>query len=446
MCGTVEEGARTIGPVRRLLPASFLLIGLALGATQRADAQAAAPVAVLKVQGVIDQALSSFVRSEIEDAAASGKTVVLQVDSRGTYGDEALDLAGFIRASGVPVIAWVGPAGARAAGGALFVVYGSSLVTMAPGAGLGPARPFDLGTRASSESAEAVAEGRAELRLLAPGAGASVTAVDQLVDGAMFAAGPAIRAGAASAAAPSVLELLGVVDGREVQTAAGTVTLETLTTPQRPVDVRFVDIGLFARILHAVSTPTAVYVLLLIGLWGIAFEFTQPGVGMAGIAGVLSLGLAGYGLSVIPVNWWGIGLIVAGTAAQGADVLIRRVAVLTIAGTVAFLVGSLLAWWDVAAAVDLSLWLVILSTVAGFLLFGFGMTVALRARERVRSAQIGLVGLVGEARSDLNPEGGVFVKGSLWRARSMNGPIPSGRRIRVKGIDGLILRVEEEPD
>jgi membrane-bound serine protease (ClpP class) len=425
---------------------SFLLVGLALGATQSATAQAAAPVVVLKVQGVIDQALSSFVRSEIEDAAASGKTVVLQVDSRGTYGDQALDLAEFIRSSGVPVIAWVGPAGARAAGGALFVVYGSSLVGMAPGAGLGPARPFDLGTRASRETPEAVADGGAELRSLATEAGASVPAVDQLVDGALFAAGPAIRAGAAAAAAPSVLELLRVVDGREVQTAAGPVTLETLTTPQRPVDVRFVDIGFFARILHAMSTPTAVYVLLLIGLWGIAFEFTQPGVGMAGIAGVLSLGLAGYGLSVIPVNWWGLGLVVAGTAAQGADVLIRRVAVLTIAGTAAFLAGSLLAWWDVAPAVDLSLWLVILATVAGFLLFGFGMTVALRARERVRSAQIGLVGLVGEARSDLNPEGGVFVKGSMWRARSMNGPIPSGRRIRVKGIDGLILRVEEEPD
>jgi membrane-bound serine protease (ClpP class) len=87
-----------------------------------------------------------------------------------------------------------------------------------------------------------------------------------------------------------------------------------------------------------------------------------------------------------------------------------------------------------------------LATLAGFLLFGFGMTVALRARERVRSAQVGLVGLIGETRTDLNPEGGVFVKGTLWRARSMNGPIAGGRRVRVRGIDGLILRVEEEDE
>src|SRR5207247_8931935 len=91
-------------------------------------------------------------------------------------------------------------------------------------------------------------------------------------------------------------------------------------------------------------------------------------------------------------------------------------------------------------------WRGVLATVGGFLLFGFGLTVALKARERVRSAQVGLVGLLGETRSDLNPEGGVYVKGTLWRARSMDGRIPSGRRVRVRGIDGLILRGEGERD
>ena len=78
--------------------------------------------------------------------------------------------------------------------------------------------------------------------------------------------------------------------------------------------------------------------------------------------------------------------------------------------------------------------------------FGFGMTVALKARERIRTAQVGLVGLVGDVRSDLNPEGGVHVKGTIWRARSTDGFIPKGKRVRVKGIDGLVLRVEEEPE
>jgi len=269
--------------------------------------------------------------------------------------------------------------------------------------------------------------------------------VRRLVDGAALAAGPAQRSGAGAVVAATIPDLLRRIDGRQVRTSRGSVSLATLNRADRPVVTRFEEIGFVDRILHALSTPTAVYVMLLIGLWGVAFEFTQPGLGMAGIAGAVALGFAGYGLTVVPVHWWGLALLLAGVAAQAADVLIKRVAVLTVAGTVAFLAGSLLAWRGVAPAVDLSLWLVVLATVAGFLLFGFGMTVALKARERVRTAQVGLVGLTGEVRSDLNPEGGVYVKGTLWRARSMDGPIPAGRRVRVKGIDGLILRVEEEP-
>jgi membrane-bound serine protease (ClpP class) len=98
----------------------------------------------------------------------------------------------------------------------------------------------------------------------------------------------------------------------------------------------------------------------------------------------------------------------------------------------------------VAPAIDLATWLIVVATIAGILYFGFALTVALRSRERIREAQVGLVGLVGEVRTDLDPEGGVYVKGGMWRARSMDGPIPRGARVRVRGVDGLILRVEQE--
>jgi membrane-bound serine protease (ClpP class) len=252
--------------------------------------------------------------------------------------------------------------------------------------------------------------------------------------------------GAVSVIGDGLADLLGKLDGRTVRTAGGPVTLATANRPGRTVGVSFHEIGPVRRLLHAMSTPTAVFVLLVLGLWALAFELTQPGFGVAGIAGALALALAGYGLSVVPFHWYGLALILGGTGLQGLDVVVRRVALFTMLGTAAFATGTVLAWNGVAPAVDLPAWLIVLASLAGLLFFGFGMTVAMRSRQRVTQAQVGLVGLTGVVRNDLDPERGVVVKGTVWRARSMNGFIPKGARVRVRSIDGLILRVEEEPD
>jgi membrane-bound serine protease (ClpP class) len=408
-------------------------------------ASAAASVDLVKVQGILDPALAGYVRGSIVRAEQEGSVVILQIDSGGSYGTQAQDLARFVRGADVPVIAWAGPAAARVQGAALFLFYSSALTAMAPGAGLGPARPFDLAVRAGGEQPAAVrATGRA-LEALAEGAGVRPSAVAKLVSGAQLAAQPALDAGAVGMLAGDVPTLLQQLDGRSVRVGGQLVSLATLNRPDRPVEVRFHEIGPIARTLHAVSTPVAVYVLLVLGLWGLAFELTQPGLGLAGIGGAVLLAFSVYGLTVIPVHWFGLTMLLVGMALQGLDVLLRRLAVLTAAGTALFAGGSAWAWWGVAPNVDVPWWLIALLTVAGLLLFGFGFTVAMRARQRVHSAQVGLVGLVGEVRSDLNPEGGVEVKGALWRARSNNGGIPKGTKVRVRGIDGLILRVEREP-
>ena len=400
---------------------------------------------MVNVKGVIDPAESDYIRQTLDDAEAARATVILQVDSRGSFGDEAAMLGTRIRRATVPVVAWVGPTGARAAGGALNLVYASSLVAVSPGAGIGPARPFDLGRSAGNETVDEVEKGLRTLQTLAAGSMADPAGIDRLVEGAVLPARQALDAGAAELVVPTIPDLLRSLDGRMVRTASGSARLITLTSPGRPVDVGFHEIGLFRRLLHAVSTPTAFYVLLIAGLWSIAFELTQPGFGFAGIAGALSLALAAYSLTVIPVAWPGLALLLAGTGSMALDVLIQRVGLLTVAGTGTFLAGSLLAWAGVSDEVDVALWLILMFTAGGFLYFGFALTVALRARERVRSAQVGLVGLTGEARGDIDPEGSVVVKGAVWRARSADGPISKGSRVRVREVDGLILRVDPEP-
>jgi len=426
-----------------LVCASLLLAPAALAA---GPADPRPIVDVIKVKGLIDPALSGFVRGAVTSAERRGVAmIVLQIDSLGGYGEDAQRLGAFVAGATVPVLAWIAPAGALAEGGALFVVYSSSLATMAPGAGIGPARPFDLGTSRLREDQAEVSRLAARLSALAPRAGATEAGVRALLGETSLPAGPALDEGAVALVASDVCDLLDKIDGRAVRTASGPTVLSTKGCPSG-VLVEFDGMGPVRRALHAVSTPTAVYVLLILGLWAIAFELTQPALGIAGFAGLAFLAFAAYGLSVIPVHWLGIGLLLGGTALQGLDVMIKRVATLTALGTVAFASGSIIAWRGVAPAIDLSLWLIVLATVGGLLFFGFGMTVALKARERIRTAQVGLVGLVGDVRSDLNPEGGVHVKGTIWRARSTDGFIPKGKRVRVKGIDGLVLRVEEEPE
>src|SRR5438270_878668 len=194
----------------------------------------------------------TFRPDESAAIARAAATVILQIDSKGGFGDEAVRLGRMIRSSSVPIIAWVGPSGAHAAGGALFLVYGSSLATMAPGAGLGPARPFDLATLASRERSDLVNERSATLAALADGAGARPGAVRQLVNGPALAAAPAQQLGAIALVAKDIPDLLRKLDGRTVSTNGGPVSLATASSPGRPVAIRFHELGPVRRVLHAV--------------------------------------------------------------------------------------------------------------------------------------------------------------------------------------------------
>ena len=170
---------------------------------------------MVKVGGIVDQAEAAYVRGTIEAAETNRSTVILQIDSLGAYGDQAVRLGGSIRAASVPVIAWVGSLGAKAQGGALYLVYASSLATMAPGAGIGPGRPFDLATRASTEAPADVAANVTALQALAPGAGASPAGVRSIVNQAL-PAGPARRVGAVAMVSADIPSLLRALDGRTV--------------------------------------------------------------------------------------------------------------------------------------------------------------------------------------------------------------------------------------
>ena len=411
--------------------------------TASAQAPTTSKVLVVKVDGSIDRTVAGYLTDSVAEGERTGAAIVIQLDSAGTLDQPAVDLAERLFRSRVPVIVWVGPAPAKAQGAALLFMYASSLAAVAPGVGIGPLQPVDLvdatnATLPNDAALERMASGWAETRgRPMPAFPSSVVPAQEALDGNV-----------AQEVATSLPDLLSTIDGSTVQTAGGPVTLHTKiaqSTTQQPVEVRFTELGPLDRVLHAVASPAAIYLLLVLGLAALAFELTQAGFGFAGFAGLGMLALAVYGLTVVPAAWPGIGLLVAGVALLCADVLLHRLGFLTAAGVVAFLVGSFLSFRGVAPAIGISPWLIGLLTVGSVLYYGFALTVAQRSRERIASTQRGLVGLLGETRGELKPEGPVYVKGTLWRGRSNDGPIPPGTRVRVRGVDGLVLRVEPDP-
>ncbi|HEX9694130.1 MAG TPA: NfeD family protein, partial [Actinomycetota bacterium] len=430
---------------RPALPIALAVCVLALlwVGTASAQAPATSKVLVVKVDGSIDRTVAGYLTDSLAEGERTGAAVVIQLDSAGTLDQPAVELAERLFRSRVPVIVWVGPAPAKAQGAALLFLYASSLAAIAPGVGVGPLEPVDL-----VDATNATLPGDAALQRMASGWAETRGRPEPAFPSSVVPAQEALDGHVAQEVATSLPDLLSNIDGSTVQTAGGPVTLHTKIAErpgQQPVEVRFTELGPIDRVLHAAASPAAIYLLLVLGLAGLAFELTQAGFGFAGFTGLGMLALAVYGLTVVPASWPGIGLLVAGVLLLCADVLLRRLGVLTVAGVVAFLVGSFLSFRGVAPAIGISPWLIGLLTVGSVLYYGFALTVAKRSRERIVTTQRGLVGLLGETRGELKPEGPVYVKGTLWRGRSNDGPIPPGTRVRVRGVDGLVLRVEPDP-
>jgi membrane-bound serine protease (ClpP class) len=428
-----------------LLSCAFAMLALWPGAARAGTTAPAGPasvVEVVQVEGAIDRPLLGYLMGKLDAAETEGATVVLQLDTSGTLDEDPVALAQHVADLTVPVIAWVGPVPAKASGAGLLLMYAASLAAVQPGAQVGPLAPLDLG---HPDALPPDLDGTIQSWLDLRAKNTRIDWPDRALDGA-----EATELGIIQANATSIPELLNEVDGRTVQVAGSPVTLHTKVAVteaqarQGTTQLRFNGLGPVKRVEHGVATPSMIYFLLVLGLGAVAFEATQPGFGFAGFAGIGMLLLAAYGMTVVPVSLPGFALLVGGVGLMVLDVRVRRLGPLTWIGLVAFLAGSVLAWDGAAAPLQISPWLIGGAVVASLLYYGFALTVAMQSRDRIVSTQRGLIGLVGEARGRLAPEGPVYVKGAMWRGRSADRPIAQGARVRVRGVDGLILQVEAE--
>jgi membrane-bound serine protease (ClpP class) len=431
--------------VRRLALGCLAAAALLIGTGHAAWGQVEHVIEVVDLEGVIDPTTAGYLEAAIQGAIDDeSEAVILQLDTPGGLDVSMRDMVQRITRSSVPVVVWVGPSGARAASAGVFLVYASHVAAMAPATNLGAAHPVDLGGGDVGE--KAVEDAAALLRGLAVERGRSVEFAEAAVrESAALSADEAFAQDVIDLDprdTASLTELLRAIDGRTVETPAGS---RTLVTQGPDVTIRFHQPGILTRLLHAITDPTVAYLLLVLGFWALVFELSQPGVGVAGVAGAVALIMALFALGSLPFSVAGLVLVVLGLLFFAIDVLTAGLGVWTLGGSLALLAGSILLFGGVAPAIEVSPWVIGVVVAGSALFFGFAMTVAMRARRRVSvTGSEGMIGMAGEARSDLAPEGQAWVKGALWRARALNGPIVKGSRVRVRRVDGLLLLVQAD--
>ena len=433
-------------PMKRAVLVTILGCMLAVSGVALAQPAPEQTVDIIQVEGAIDPQISEYLRSRLEQAQEDGvHAAVIQLDTPGGLDVSMREIVQEVLGSEVPVVVWVAPRGARAASAGTFIAYAADLTFMAESTELGAATPINIGGDVPEAlEQKTVNDAAAFLRELGIQQGHDPDwAEEAVVDGAALGATEAADRGVVNGLASSLGDLLRAMDGRTVEAGEGEVTLETWDegagTPS--VAARFQEPNLLQRLLHAVSTPDVAYLLLLIGMFGIIFELYNPGIGLAGIIGAIALLLGFYALSVLPTNWAGVLLIVLAVGFLVVDLHTAGLGAWTAGGIAGLVVGALLLFsGDV---LDVSIGAIVAAVVGSLLFFISVMTAALRVRLRKPiTGEEGLVGTIGEAKTDIAPEGTVVTKGALWRARTMETGIAAGEKVQVKATEGLVLLVE----
>lgn len=433
--------------LRSLFVIVLLLGAVGLQAVSARAQQSSQTIDLIHVEGVIDPATADYVSDRLEVAQSDGvHAAVIQVDTPGALDIRAERLVDDIRGSVVPVIMWVAPRDARAPSAAVFMAYAADLFYMAEGTEVGPATPVSLEGGLSIEQRRVTSERALDtLATLAAQTGRRVPWHDERSGEIAVTAEAAVSGGAADGFASTHAQLLQVMDGRVVETGNGrTVSLETWDEGSGPsVRFRFQDMTPVQRLLHYATDPEIALFLLAIGVWGIIFELYNPGIGLAGLAGAAILLLGLYALYVLPTNWIGVGLLVLAMLLLLVDVQTGGFGVWTLAGVASLIVGARILFSGAEAQLALSWWTIAGAVAATLVFFVSVMTAALRVRlRRPVDEEQAIVGTIGEAQTDIAPEGTVLTKGTLWRARTMETGIAAGSKVKVMATEGLVLLVE----
>lgn len=450
----------------------ILLLGFALALGMPSPAGAGGPSVLLDMDGPIGPATSDYVTRGLETAAERDATlVILRMDTPGGLDSSMREMIKAILASPVPVVGYVAPSGARAASAGTYIMYASQVAAMAPGTNLGAATPVRIGgpqmpplspdgpagkddgdegkdgkdaapkpqPRSASER-KIENDARAYIRGLAQLRGRNVEWAEKAVtEAASLSAEEALRQNVIDLIAADIPDLLAKLDGREVTVQGKSRRLETSGLAVTPIAADW-----RTEFLAIITNPNVAYILMLIGIYGLLFEFYSPGLVGPGVIGGICLLLALYAFQVLPVSYTGLALTLLGVALMAAEAFLPSFGILGIGGLTAFVIGSIMLMDTDVPGFTIAWQLVgSIAVVAGGVLL-LVLTLLTRSRRRaVVSGPEEMIHDTGPVLDWAGNEGRVRIHGEIWRARA-GGTIAPGQDVRVVGIDGLTLEVEPD--
>jgi len=441
---------------------SWFGLALCLLAAGAATANAS-EVWVVELDGAITPATANYFTRSLDDAQeANAAVLVVRLDTPGGLDQAMRDMIKAILASRVPVVVYVAPNGSRAASAGTYLLYASHVAAMAPATNVGSSTPVSIGGSPFPSPAEPAERDEPDGDGDAPAGPADASAMERKIvndavayirglaalrgrnadwaeatvrEAANLPAREALERNVIDLVAADLDELLRALDGRTIVVEGATVTLDL-----QNATIKSVVPGWRDELLALITNPNVAYLLLMVGLYGLIFEFYSPGLG-AGVAGVICLLLGAYALQMLPINYAGLALLLVGIGLMVAEVVTPTVGVLGVGGVVAFVAGSIMLFDSDLPGYRVSIPIIAATAVASALLFSVGFGSALRARRlRVTTGREAMIGASAVALEDFAERGNVRAFSESWQARSAH-PVRKGDQLRVTGIDGLVLSV-----
>jgi len=423
--------------VRARIPVFWMLLCPVLASASVIRIRVDAPIHPITAEYVV----RSLDRADRDDA----DLVVLTLDTPGGLDTSMREIIEKIVNARTPVAAFVGPSGARSASAGFFIALACDIFAMAPGTSTGAAHPVGVSLTGSSMDKTAeekvVNDAASYIRTIAGKRGRNVGMAEDAVRKSLaYTDQEALDGGLIDLVVGSEEDLIVRLDGRVVKRFDGSErTLALLGKPVVELPMTFRQ-----RFLLTIANPNLAYILLMIGLIGLYFEFSHPGAILPGVLGGISLLLAVFAFQILPINYVGLGLIGLAVILFILEVKVQSFGMLAVGGIAAMIIGSLMLVKSPIPELRPGLRFVLPVALGVSLIVVFLLTLVLKAHSRRSfSGREGMIGETGTARTDLSPSGKVFVHGEIWEAEA-DGPVRAGEKVKVVAfLEGLKVKVDK---